>query len=101
MLERTLRTSGTAPNLRNGTNPTQQTKHVHANSLFKQHASGNHHGTNGESTQSAVDVLLIANQIAKHKKSPNRIQQESSLIDEGARIEREGQCAGKSAEQSP
>src|SRR5579859_3387144 len=94
VLEGTLSTDYASANFWIGTNATQETEYIYAAQLLQNHTDGNDEANDGESTERAIDILLVKNQVSQNKESANRIEEETCLIDDRSRIERKDQHAG-------
>src|ERR1700741_2786996 len=101
MLKGTLGAHGAVANLWSSAHTTQETKNVDLVHLLKKHKSRDDKRNDSERPQGSVDVFIIAYQIPQHKKAADSIEQETCLVDHGARIEREDQDTRKSAKEGP
>src|SRR6266404_8361757 len=60
---------------------------------LKEHATSDDDGDSGEHTEGAVDILVIANEVSKHK--------EAAMINQSARIKRKNEDTGDGATERP
>jgi len=69
--------------------------------FLKKHATSDDDADSGEHTESAVDILVVANEVSKHKEAANGIKQKTALINQGAGIKRKDQSTRESAAERP
>src|SRR5258706_14179968 len=68
---------------------------------LKEHATSDDDGDSGEHTEGAVDILVIANEVSKHKEAANGVQQKTALINQSARTKRKNEITGDGATERP